>query len=88
MSGHYDVRSFVYVMTSIMKTMNMLERIETERLVLRKLRVDDAPVLFIAYMQDPEVTRYTTWRPHQQLQEAEDFVRSSISAWENGTRFP
>lgn len=64
------------------------EHIETERLVLRKPRMDDALILFTAYMQDPEVTRYTTWRPHQQLQEAEDFLRGSIVAWENGTRFP
>jgi RimJ/RimL family protein N-acetyltransferase len=66
----------------------MPERIETERLVLRKPRMDDAPVLFDSYMQDPEVTRYTTWRPHTHIQEAEDFIRSSISAWENGIRFP
>jgi RimJ/RimL family protein N-acetyltransferase len=50
--------------------------------------MDDALILFTAYMQDLEVTRYTTWRPHQQLQEAEDFMSSSIFAWENGTRFP
>ncbi len=68
--------------------MKIPERIETERLVLRKPRMEDAFILFTAYMQDPEVTRYTTWRPHRQLQEAEDFIRNSIAAWENGTRFP
>lgn len=71
-----------------MTAMKMPERIETQRLVLRKPRIDDALTLFTAYMQDPEVTRYTTWRPHQQLQEAKDFVSNSISAWENETRFP
>ena len=64
------------------------KQIETERLVLRKPHMGDALVLFTAYMQDPEVTRYTTWRPHKQLQEAENFMYSSISAWENETRFP
>ncbi len=64
------------------------ERIETERLILRKPRMDDAPVLFTAYMQDPQVTRYTTWRPHQQLCEVEDFLRGSIAAWDSETRFP
>jgi RimJ/RimL family protein N-acetyltransferase len=68
--------------------MKMPERIETERLVLRKPRIRDALVLFTAYMQDPEVTRYTTWRPHQQIQEAEDFIRNSITAWQNESRFP
>jgi len=64
------------------------EQIGTARLVLRKPRREDAPILFTAYMQDPEVTRYMTWRPHQQLQEAENFIHSSIAAWENETRFP
>src|SRR5512140_2194095 len=64
------------------------ERIETEQLGLRTPCLDDALFLFTAYMQDPEVTRYTVWRPHQQLQEAEDFIRGSILAWEAGTRFP
>ncbi len=64
------------------------ERIETDRLILRKPHRDDTLILFTAYMQDPEVTRYTTWRPHQQLQEAEDFMRGSILAWEGGTCFP
>ena len=68
--------------------MKMPERMETERLALRKLCMEDAPVLFTAYMQDPQVTRYTTWCPHKQIREAENFVRSSISAWENETRYP
>jgi RimJ/RimL family protein N-acetyltransferase len=68
--------------------MNVPELLETERLLLRKPLLVDAPVLFRAYMQDPEVTRYTTWRPHRHLQEAEDFVSKSISAWESGARFP
>jgi [ribosomal protein S5]-alanine N-acetyltransferase len=68
--------------------MKMPEQIETDRLVLRKPRMDDALNLFTAYMQDPEVTRYTTWRPHQHLQEAADFIHNSIAAWESGTRFP
>jgi len=71
-----------------MTAMKMPEYIETERLVLRKPHMEDAPILFTAYMQDLEVTRYTTWHPHQQLQEVEDFMSRGISAWENGTRFP
>jgi RimJ/RimL family protein N-acetyltransferase len=64
------------------------EQIETERLVLRKPRLEDAPILFTAYMQDPEVTRYTTWRPHRQVREAEAFISAGIAAWETESRFP
>ena len=68
--------------------MRMPEQIETKRLILRKPRIDDALMLFTAYMQDAEVTRYTTWRPHQNVQEAENFITGCLSAWKNETRFP
>lgn len=64
------------------------EIIETEHLMLRKPRMDDAAILFSAYMQDAKVTRYTTWRPHDRLQQAEDFIRDCIFAWDHETRFP
>ena len=68
--------------------MNMPEQIETERLVLREPHGDDARVVFEGWAQDPEVTRYLTWRPHQHIEQTEAFVKSCISAWENKTRFP
>ncbi len=45
------------------------EIIKTERLILRKPRMDDAPAIFTNYAQDPEVTRYITWRPHKNLED-------------------
>ena len=64
------------------------ERIETERLVLRKPRMEDAPAIFAGWAQDPEVTRYLTWRPHQRIEQTQEFVQSCLAAWENETRFP
>jgi len=66
----------------------MPERIETERLVLRKPRMDDASAIFHGWAQDEEVTRYLTWRPHQRVEQTEEFVQSCLSAWEYETRFP
>ena len=37
-----------------------LPDLETERLLLRKMRLDDAEAVF-AYASDPEVTRYVLW---------------------------
>lgn len=68
--------------------MKMPERMETERLVLRKPRMDDAPIIFTGWAQDREVTRYLTWRPHQQIQETEAFLQNCLSAWKDETRFP
>ena len=64
------------------------ERIETERLVLRIPRVEDASIIFVCWTQDKEVTRYLTWRPHQHMRQTEDYIQSCISAWEHKTRFP
>ena len=61
--------------------------IHTERLLLRQPRLDDARAIFDGYAQDPEVTRYLTWRPATSIQEDEDFVRWVIDKWANGTAF-
>ena len=37
-----------------------LPELETGRLLLRKMRLDDAGAVF-AYASDPEVTRYVLW---------------------------
>lgn len=66
----------------------MPERIETERLVLRKPLIEDANAIFTGWAQDNEVTRYLTWRPHQQIEQTQQFVQSCLAAWEYETRFP
>jgi ribosomal-protein-alanine N-acetyltransferase len=68
--------------------MKMPEQIETERLVLRKPRIEDASAIFAGWTQDKEVTRYLTWRPHQTIEQTEQFVQSCLSAWEHEMRFP
>ena len=68
--------------------MRMPEHLETERLVLRKPRRDDARAMFEGWTQDQEVTRYLTWRPHAQIEQTEQFVQSCIDAWQGETRFP
>lgn len=61
---------------------------ETERLVLRKPRLDDAFAIFTGWAQDKEVTRYLTWRPHERIEQTQEFVRDCLDAWENSMRFP
>ena len=68
--------------------MKMPEQIETERLILRKPLMDDALFIFTGWAQDQEVTRYLTWRPHQCIEQTQEFVQSCLFAWEQGTRFP
>ena len=63
-------------------------QIETERLILRKPLTGDAPAVFRGWAQDQEVTRYLTWRPHERIEQTQDFVQRCLSAWEQETRFP
>jgi ribosomal-protein-alanine N-acetyltransferase len=58
------------------------ELFETERLILRKPRMDDSPVIFAAYAQDSEVTRYMTWRPHKNVEETYQIVELMLKLWE------
>lgn len=66
----------------------MPEQIETERLILRKIRMDDTDAIFAGWALDKEVTHYLTWRPHQRIEQTQAFVQSCLSAWEHESRFP
>jgi RimJ/RimL family protein N-acetyltransferase len=64
------------------------EQIETARLVLRKpVFPDDAPRIHASYASDPEVTRYLTWTPHENLEESERILRTRLSWWEEGREY-
>jgi len=48
--------------------------LETERLILRPPRIEDARPVFDSWAQDPLVTRYLTWRPHADVGETEEYI--------------
>jgi len=66
---------------------NPPEILETERLRLRKPVPQDAEEIFRKYAQDPEVTKYLTWRPNRIAEETHDFVRRSLQVWDAGQSF-
>lgn len=57
------------------------ESFTTERLVLRRPTLDDAPSIFARYSSDPEVTRWLGWSRHQAVADTEAFVRWSDQTW-------
>src|SRR3954453_24170549 len=63
------------------------ESFATARLLLRKPRPDDAPLIFAAYAQDPEVTRYLTFRPHQDLNDTHVAVGRFLEGWRSGKSY-
>lgn len=40
------------------------QRIETDRLILRRFTVEDAQAMYDNWASDPEVTKFLTWPPH------------------------
>lgn len=55
--------------------------IETERLLLRPPRQNDAAAIFERYASDPEVTRYLGWPRHESVQDTRAFVGFSVAEW-------
>ena len=51
--------------------------IETERLILRRAVIDDAEVMFRNWANDPEVTKYLTWPPHENI----DVTKALLASW-------
>lgn len=53
------------------------QTIETPRLILRQFVADDAEAMYTRWASDPEVTRYMSWLPHQNLEE----TRAILGGW-------
>ena len=60
-----------------------LPTLETERLILRPLRMRDAEDLF-AYAKDPEVSRHVLWETHQSVWDSRMYLRGAIRQYRRG----
>lgn len=57
--------------------------LETERLILRQLVVEDAEKCFSNWMSDPEVTKYLTWQTHKNIEETKSILKYWCSKYED-----
>ena len=57
--------------------------LETERLILRPMRMSDARDLF-AYASDPEVSRHVLWDTHRSLRDSRRFLRAALRQYRQG----
>jgi RimJ/RimL family protein N-acetyltransferase len=64
------------------------ETFETSRLLLRLPTLDDAEPIFQKYAQDPEVSKYLFWRPHENIDTTTVFLHRCIQCWVDETAFP
>jgi len=63
--------------------LEFLASLETARLRLRPLRLEDAFQIF-EYASDPEVSRFLTWSPHQTMEDTYAFLRRVIEGYMKG----
>jgi len=66
---------------------NPPKTLKTDRLRLRKAKLADAEAIFRQYAQDPEVTKYVSWRAHADIEETREYVRMCLLAWDVGKAF-
>lgn len=53
------------------------QRIETDRLILRRYVIEDADAMYKNWASDSEVTKFLTWQPHSSV----EVSRSIIEDW-------
>lgn len=63
------------------------ERLETERLILRKLSLDDAENMFKNWASDDEVTKYLVWEAHKNLEVTKEYLKNIVKEYENPKNF-
>jgi [ribosomal protein S5]-alanine N-acetyltransferase len=63
------------------------EKIDTDRLVLKRLRYEDAEEIFYAYASKPEATKYMAWPTHRSVEDTRSFLRYAIESWNHGTDY-
>jgi len=64
-----------------------LPSLDTPRLLLRRLTLDDAQDVF-GYASDPEVARYTTWQSHGTIDDTMIFLNGAMTLYANGQVSP
>lgn len=66
------------MMTSVSTSARVMPLLETERLMLRNLALENAEDLF-RYGSNEHVSRYTTFRTHTSVEDAVNFISAMLS---------
>ncbi len=63
------------------------QTMETERLILRRFRIEDAPEMYANWASDPEVTRFLTWPVHADVGVTKALLTDWVAQYEDGGYF-
>lgn len=61
--------------------------VETDRLLLQRLRYEDAEEVFYAYASKPIATRFVSWPTHETLRDTRAYLKYAVPAWNAGTDY-
>lgn len=64
--------------------LNLPESFETERLVIRKLKYEDAQSIYDGYASIPESTRGVSWPTHRSIEDTQMFLKMKAEDWSCG----
>ena len=62
----------------------MFEQLETENLILRKFRSEDANCFYKRVGGSEDVTRYMLWQPHEYIEESQKSIEKVLARYEEG----
>ena len=63
------------------------QRIETQRLILRRFKIDDAEDMYNNWASDPEVTKFLTWPVHSSVEVTRALLTDWVSHYTDGGYF-
>src|SRR6188768_4049592 len=70
-----------------MVQLSLPEKLSTERLILQRLRYEEAEEIFYTYASKPEATKYMSWPTHKSLDDTREFLKHALSGWRQGTDY-
>lgn len=70
-----------------MNSVSLPDRIETERLILQRLKYEDAEEIFYSYASKEEATKYLPWPTHRRIEDTRGFLADAVAAWNQGVGF-
>ncbi|MCC8075557.1 MAG: GNAT family N-acetyltransferase [Clostridiales bacterium] len=61
--------------------------LQTERLLLRRFRPEDAQAMFDNWASDPEVTKFLTWPPYQSVEDVRRYLTNLAGEYRKEDRY-
>ena len=57
------------------------QRIETDRLILRRYKIEDADAMYKNWASDSEVTKFLTWQPHSSVEVSRGIIENWLKEY-------